>query len=347
MELIKLKNDRQSNLELLRIIAIFLIIGHHLALYSKININSYFSFNTVFIDILIIGGKLGAILFIIITGYFSISKDFNYKKTIKLELQILFYSVLFLCIFLILQNKIDYKIGLKQIIQNIFPTIFTRYWFMTNFILLYIFSPYLNIFIKNIDKEKLKKLIIILIIILMIIPGFTTSKLALDNLIYFIFYYILGAYIFLYGDDIKKYNYKNFTIIFYIITILYSVSCRFLSQYVSALGNYINHFSGISSVLILFISYNLFMWFLNVHIKQNKFINTIASTTLGIYLIHDNEFVRKILWSFFDTLLLKLGQNYLVLIGIIFILAVFTVCCIIEFLRKKTIDDKIISKILK
>lgn len=75
-----IKKTRESNIEMLRIIAIFFILLHHYALYNSLynlevsNINKYIGI------ILFSLGKIGVNIFILITGYFSIQKNFSIKN---------------------------------------------------------------------------------------------------------------------------------------------------------------------------------------------------------------------------------------------------------------------------
>lgn len=72
---------------------------------------------------------------------------------------------------------------------------------------------------------------------------------------------------------------------------------------------------------------------------SSKFVNTVAGTTLGIYAIHENPYVRDCLWHvanfsnkhLYDTLI------YIPIV-IITILLIFAGCCVIELLRLKLFE---------
>ena len=70
---------------------------------------------------------------------------------------------------------------------------------------------------------------------------------------------------------------------------------------------------------------------------KSKLINFIGSLTFGIYLIHDNNYIRVLLWN----KLIKAADHsfdwYLPLYGFITVLCVFTVCGIIEAARQKVL----------
>lgn len=70
---------------------------------------------------------------------------------------------------------------------------------------------------------------------------------------------------------------------------------------------------------------------------SNKYINYIAGSAFGVYLIHDNLFFRQILWG-------HLGINsfynspYFILIIIGVVLGIYITCTFIDILRISTIE---------
>lgn len=79
---------RNSSFELLRIILMILIILSHIIYYTKSlpklhkkNYKTIININYIFLRIISNNGKIGDIIFIMISGYFSIKKlDFHYYK---------------------------------------------------------------------------------------------------------------------------------------------------------------------------------------------------------------------------------------------------------------------------
>ena len=90
-------------------------------------------------------------VFVLITGYFMIDGKFKIKKVINLVLQVFTYTFIFLIINCLLNNQVS----LQQIIKSILPVMYSHYWFITTYIILYILSPYINKFVKSINKEEL------------------------------------------------------------------------------------------------------------------------------------------------------------------------------------------------
>ena len=83
------KKVRNSNFELLRIIAMIMIIIHHYTVHGGWIPFTYenFTFNMVLTQLMRYGGKIGCHLFMMITGYFMIKGKTNFKKIFKLVLE--------------------------------------------------------------------------------------------------------------------------------------------------------------------------------------------------------------------------------------------------------------------
>lgn len=136
--------------------------------------------------------KFGVNCFIIITGYFLIDSKFNRKKLLKLIGEVLFYSWTILIGVLILTNQ---KIDFKSILRCVFPVTYSHYWFVTNYVILYLLSNYINKFLLNLTQREYRTLMIILLVIWCIIPSVLFGKIGFSNLDWFILLYMIGAYI--------------------------------------------------------------------------------------------------------------------------------------------------------
>ena len=74
------RNQRNSNLEILRIIAMFFIIAHHFAVHGMGNVDFVASnMNNYIIFFSGILGKIGVVLFILISAYFMINSKFTLR----------------------------------------------------------------------------------------------------------------------------------------------------------------------------------------------------------------------------------------------------------------------------
>ena len=135
---------RNSALELLRLIAIFAIIGHHFVVHgifpldilSKEAIKNNCDFSLIFDSLFFFGGMFGNSCFILITGYFMVKKTVNWKKIFLLIVAMYFYYWLVLAIFGSLQLS---NIRGSQMFNGLAPFLFDTNWFVC----CYIFFAYL------------------------------------------------------------------------------------------------------------------------------------------------------------------------------------------------------------
>ena len=70
---------RKSNIELLRIVAILMIISFHYSFKSGYVVNQL-DYNSIVVKTFYFLGELGVNLFILITGYFMVKGKFSFKK---------------------------------------------------------------------------------------------------------------------------------------------------------------------------------------------------------------------------------------------------------------------------
>ena len=344
------KNIRDSKFEILRIIAMILIVAHHFAIYGfELGKIETFSYNKIIVDILSLGGKLGVNLFILISAYFMVDSKFYLKKFIKIFGETWFYSIIILILFKTLLTPATY-IGVKQIIKSIFPIIFGTYWFITDYILLMILSPFLNNLINSLEMKLFRKMLIILITLSVFISGTIPGTLGVisNSLIWFIILYLTVGYIKKYIDLTKNTLRINLLIsivtylILIIIIILLNLLGHKLNNNVTILNN-CTYFKKQNSVFIFVTSIELFLAFIKIPTCNNHFINKIASCTLGVYLIHDNEFMREYIWkTLFKNQSYYFSDN-LFFYAIFAITTVYIICTIFDLIRQETIEKLYIN----
>ena len=97
-----------------------------------------------------------------------------------------------------------------------------------------------------------------------------------------------------------------------------------------------------SCVLVTVCAVSLFLFFENLSLGENKFINTLAATTFGIYLLHDSNFVRYFLWCNVVKTQSLYNSIYFPLLTIISCLGIFIVCSLFDLLRLLVIEPNFI-----
>ena len=320
---------KESNLELLRIINMLLIIAHHLAVHTPfIFENIHIKYVVYFLSL---GGKIGVNSFVLLTGYLLVDRKLKIKNLFKIWIDVFFYSITILGFFYFYD-----KSYIPEIKFFIFPITYCLYWFITFYFIIYIILYFFNIQLYNVERKIYLKFIIILIIFWSILSSFPNTNLGYSEVLWFILLYLIGGYIKLHIKKIKnKYLYLFIGIILYFIVFIRVIT----SHNVLELNEYIiTPYIGMNNFFILLISIFLILFFSNLNMKYNKYINIVSSTTLGIYLIHDNPSVRTFLWTHYFKLFEITKSKYLILSSIKVIFIIFFICMVIDLIRKFIVE---------
>lgn len=307
----------------LMIMIILLHVTGHGGILSEVEIESV-NFYIVYI---IHGLSVCAVdCFIIMFGFFQCNKNIKIKKLYKLYMQIIFYSIIIFIAISIFTNQIL----VSNIIITILPIIYGRWWFITKYILLFLISPIINSILIRFNKNNLKVIVLVMISILYIIPTiFINSSINNDNygLINLIGLYVIGYFIKVNEDsfNLSKYKYMIYYLLCMFIPTILNITISIYSNKASKLlwQNY-NFFVVLGAIM-------LFLFFLNIKIESN-FINMIGSSTLAVYIIHDDPMVRSILYNIFETNSWA-NEKYMISYIFIFSISIFIFCIIIDKIR--------------
>ncbi|MBQ0080247.1 MAG: acyltransferase family protein [Alistipes sp.] len=156
--------QRQSNIELLRLVAMFLIVFTHTNFFSlgrpKIAAYNEEPFWITMRFGLQSFTYIGVNLFILISGYFSIKPKF--RAVCAFLFQILFFSLAILGIIFLVGLVIDHPLVKWKYLGDAF-LILTRFnWFIPSYLILMLFAPMINSFCQNSTRFELGTFIILL-----------------------------------------------------------------------------------------------------------------------------------------------------------------------------------------
>lgn len=312
--------NRESNFELLRIVAMILIIAYHLTAHGvlyqlddSVYSNPVF-YNRLFIfQVIMSFGSIANASFFLISGYYMAGRE---GKTVdltkigkRLILQLVFGAVI-----LSLGSMIFYKIQGSKIPTPV-NLIDIRYvndwvWFIGYyFIVIVIGAIFLNDSLRKMDRDHYRRLLVVLFLIVSLL---FTSKLLenlMDNLNIVaggIFFYALGGYIRKYNPFEKLRAWVLAAIPVAILALLYlsyyNNTTTKIAQYLEDVGIRQLAGSGIDTfkqpvfgitdtgIITIVMAVTIFEITRRINIGSIKPINYIARTTFMIYIIHDNEF---------------------------------------------------------
>lgn len=328
---------RESNLELLRIVSILIIILSHYVGHSGFDFTGEgLSFNRLFVESFRLGA-VGVDIFVLISGYFLVSSEFKASKFIRLECEILFYSIVLGITFFLATDLA----GMKDLIYSFFPSLSNSYWFISTYLLLYLLSPFLNKLIHALNQKWHARLLIILYAVYVLIPTVTNFTLAgTSNIMLFFMLYLTAAYYHLYGGPMGTKTAGNFlmALLSFLFIACSTMLFDILNTRFGIMRYDASYFTSAYSLPVILCALGLFLGFKNLKISYHPAINWISGCTLGIYLLHDNNFMRTFLWKHLLSCQNYQNSAFLALHAIICVVAVFTICLLIDKVRIALIE---------
>ncbi len=343
-----LPKQRESNLELFRIITMILIIAHHYVVNSGLMTDEYIysdltSWRSMFLLLFGAWGKTGINCFMMITGYFMCKSQITLKKFVKLLAQIYFYKIIFYCIFLFTGYT---PFSVSGFIKIILPVSSVEHNFTGCFLLFFLCIPFLNILIHNMNEKQHIRLIVLMGVIYIFFGTVPTLNVNMNYVSWFSVIYFIASYIRLYPKKFFE-NTKLWGILS-LISIILSLSsvivCSFANQ---KLGISVYPFSFVSdsnTFLAVSTGVTTFMFFKNMKIGYSNIINTISAATFGVLLIHANsDSMRKWLWQDFLDNTGMYNSEMLIIHAVGSVLIIFIICSLIDILRIRFIEKPFLN----
>ena len=334
---------RSSNIELLRSLAMLLIIGHHISVHSGFGFPAEtITVNRLWIEFIQIGGHLGNCIFVLITGYFMIrSASSPTRKLVKLWLQIVTYAVTCYMLSCLLGGA---SFSWKALVKAFFPVTLMSgtWWFTGTFFMLLLLSPFLNKLLHALTRTEYRAMLTIMTVCWCLVPTFTDKTMMSNSLLSFGYLYALAGYIRLYPPKSsvsgKKCLLAAVAVTF--ATFLYVFVFDLLGRehpwfYTHALHQYA--YNRLPTVLIALL---LLVGFLRTNISPSRLINTIASAAFGIYLIHEEPSVRPLLWKTLFRNASYAASPDLIPRTLLEIIGVFCICMLIELFRLRVLESR-------
>lgn len=318
--------SRQSNFELLRLFAIFLVIfGHCLLRTGNAGVHEPYvqNLNGILGSLLYALCVIGVNLFILISGYFGI------RKVVKSVVKILIDCVVYGSIaFLIGRMGGVAENGVHSLKDLIGIINYDNWWFVASYLQLVVLSPLIERSLKDIDYNTFSYFIILLCVFNFY---FSWRCGAINdhgyNITNFVFLYYIGRYL-------KKSEDKRWMTWTQKYGILIWVGCAF------SLAAYFNfrfvhfkwnptlwcNFWGYNIPLVMLGSVSCFAFFSHLKI-QSRIINMMAMTVFGIYILHTSPYFNPI----GKALTQDLYQIYGLWIIPCYALSIFVICFFISF----------------
>lgn len=281
--------QRKSNFELLRIVAMVMIVLAHAAgqgQFSRhaVGINRYIALFFTY------GGKFWSSVLVILGASFACSRGVKFKSIFHIVFSAA--MVTFGCTLLKPELHASTGAYLKACALSLFPISTHRYWFVTTYVFLLLLAPWLNYAVQMMNRREYTVLLAIATLLFSVPYTFLLgSRHTVHNdLLWFLYLYFIGGYLVRFPPSFTRrcglmffLGCADLALIFWICT-----------------EQGTNYYSEQGSILMAIGAALFFCAFRSLSLKPSRWINRIASGAFMVYLIHQANMLRHFWWfSFF------------------------------------------------
>ena len=329
-----MKEEHNYGIDLLRIVAMFMIvILHVLGRGGILEASENHPFKYCVAWFLEIASYCAVNCYALISGYVGLGKRFKISNIIALWFEVVFYLLSISILFKIfLPNTVNYN----QIITSFLPVTQNKYWYFTSYFAVFFFMPFLNYLIEQLSLKQAATLIICCIMIFSVLPVISLGSVFAGDFfvtaygyspLWLAILYLVGAYIRRVQDVAS--NTKIKYLIVYFACVLITFVTKLTIERVEC-----SH-EKIYSIRNILFSYNsptillagLFLLLFFSKLKMNKTLSKtvlyFAQTTFGVYIIH----LHPNIWNTLDHRF----ERYIELNICLFVFAILSTAFIIWF----------------
>lgn len=274
---------RKSGIEMVRLLAMFMIVYYHLVLFFVEPVDTNPIYKAIQIPL-----HIGVILFVLISGFFGIRPSFRG-----------FFKILCIVAVYYLPLRLWYvynmNMGGMAMLDSFHVLSKTPYWFVRTYLCLYLVSPLLNKCLKDVSmRERIYYLFAFSVIAVYL--GLLQCDISLidgKNLANFILIYIIGNTIKIEHDKLSRLSNKTFLGIFFFMNIVLAfLFCHFHN---TRFSDFIWNWSfPYYSPILLFSSILFIIPFTRYNINSPR-INYLAASAFSIYIIHHQPVVMDLI----------------------------------------------------
>lgn len=298
------KTIRDSGIELLKIIALFLIVISHVVQTLRSE-NPYVPYHDFIVNLSVAStdirnfiltlfsyfGVLGNSCFFISSSWFLLrSSKYNPRKWFYILFDVWFISIIILAVTLLVRNG---NIPGKLIIKSCFPTTFSNNWYLTCYLLFYPMHLILNSIIHIMDKKQLLRVSVALFFLYSVFNFIWWGLFFASLIILWVAVYFVIAYLQLYMVDFTNCIKCNIILLLLGVAgyIGIALAANILGLHITFFYNKVLHWATNCNPFLIAISIALFNLMRRLTFK-NKIINYVSSLSLLIYIIHENIILR-------------------------------------------------------
>ena len=324
---------RNSSIELLRIIAMFMILMHHFIVHNGYDISQLpLGPEKIFFQLIMAGGgKVGVVIFFSISAWFFLDREQAIKSNLKrvwiMERELLFWSLMLLAFYLVFDRA---DLGAKLMVKSVMPLSMDLWWYATAYAIFLALLPFLSKGLKALGREYHLALAATMLVIwglTSFIPGMVRIS---DSFFAFIYLFILISAYKWYLRPLSTKQIWALTLAGAGFVLFYTAVSIILGLFGINKGIFITRDWKLPMVMI---GFGMFLLFDRVTF-HSRIINRIAQSAFAVYLITDYAASEKLLWVQLFNLQDLLQQPLAILRILGILLAIYVVCTLLDFIRQ-------------
>lgn len=345
--------QRESGIEALKIIAMFMIVLYHstqtLNSQSTIYASQHYMLaqgmataNIQRIIILLFGNLAGVgnMLFFICSAWFLCkSKKQHKRKLLYMLADVWVISIIWLIVIL----GMGFHISSKYLIMELFPTTFENNWYITAYAIFYLIYPGLNIIVDHLSQRQHLLTITIMWLMYFVLCWIISTIFFPSVLIFWLTVYFVVAYV-------RNYLSEAFSNPKVLLTGLaigligligMDLLTNFLALHIGVLNGQVTRWQGHNNPFAVLVSLSLFGLGKRRHWVSQP-VNYIASLSLLMYVIHENLLFRTYVRPlYFIWVKETFGYGNILAWLLLFAVALFFAAMILGWLYKESIQKKL------
>lgn len=325
---------RNSSIELLRIIAMFMILMHHFVVHNGYDVlNLPLGPERIFLQLVMQGGgKVGVVIFFSISAWFFLDKEQTIKSNLKrvwiMERELLFWSLILVTFYLVFDRA---DLGMKLMVKSVMPLSVGLWWYATAYAIFLALLPFLAKGLKALGRKyhlALASTVLVIWGLTSFIPGMIGIS---DGFFGFIYLFILiSAYKWYLRPPLSIKQTWALTAVGVGFVLLYTAASTVLGLFGINKGIFI---TGDWKLPVVMIGFGMFLLFDRVTF-HSRIINRIAQSAFAVYLITDYAASEKLLWVRLFNLKNLYQRPFAILQILGILLAIYVVCTLLDFIRQ-------------
>lgn len=331
-------SPRQSNFELLRIVAMFLVLVIH-ASYLALGrpsdaeiisnpISSFVRYAVIAFSVICVN------LFILISGYFRIRS--SRRSVLSFIYMVVFWHLGTSIAYYVYQyfSGVAVDFSVSVVLRKAIPG--ADSWFIESYVLLLILAPMINAWLDKNDVRTIGKYVLFYICFEIVFSWWMKIYYEFRmgySVLSFIGLYITGAYLRMISDHFRK-SAGYYLGLFFIATMLFALGYNCMAHHngvilfrhiLGAIQTYDSPMTIISSVL-LFVAFSRLSF-------QNRFVNSVAKSAFAVYLFHMHFLISPIYLRICEDMFKDMTTVSYILSISLFLITLFVAVVLVDRLR--------------